>query len=124
MPWIVAEEISKLLKVDGYIFIETYFSFSSHERSWHFFQFSDMTLKVLFNKELGFECLETGISNPIVGRFSKFADSYLRYRPVSGLYCHFEYLCQKVREVNSFDWRTLSLEKAVEQSKYPEPKIR
>lgn len=122
MPWIVAEEISKLLKVDGYIFAETHFSFSSHERPWHFFQFSDMALKVLFNKKLGFECLETGMSNPIVGRFSKFADSYLRYRPVPGLYCHVEFLGQKVKEVNDFDWRTLNLDEELDNSKYPEPK--
>lgn len=122
MPWIVAEEISKLLKVDGYIFVETHFSFSSHERPWHFFQFSDMALKVLFNKNLGFECLDTGMSNPIVGRFSKFADSYLRYRPISGLYCHVEFLGQKVKESNDFDWRALDLDDAVDQSKYPEPK--
>lgn len=122
MPWIVAEEISKLLKVNGYIFVETHFSFSSHERPWHFFQFSDMALKVLFNKNLGFECLDTGMSNPIIGRFSKFADSYLRYRPISGLYCHVEFLGQKFKEVNDFDWRTLDLDDAVDQSKYPEPK--
>lgn len=37
MPWIVATEIAKLLKVGGIIFIETHFSHSSHERPWHFF---------------------------------------------------------------------------------------
>lgn len=124
MPWIVAEEISKLLKVGGHIFVETHFSFSSHERPWHFFQFSDMALKVLFNKNLGFECLETGMSNPIVGRFSRFADSYLRYRPISGLYCHVEFLGQKVKEAHDFDWRTLNLAEELDNSKYPEPKNR
>ena len=122
MPWIVAEEISKLLKVDGYIFVETHFSFSSHERPWHFFQFSDMALRVLFNKNLGFKCLDTGMSNPIVGRFSRFSDSYLRYTPVTGLYCHVEFLGKKVKEVNNFDWRTLNLAEELNNSKYPEPK--
>ncbi|NJN74586.1 MAG: class I SAM-dependent methyltransferase [Limnothrix sp. RL_2_0] len=37
MPWIVSTEISKLLKVGGFVFVETHFSFSSHERPWHFF---------------------------------------------------------------------------------------
>ena len=124
MPWIVAEEISKLLKVNGYVFIETHFSFSSHERPWHFFQFSDMALKVLFNKSLGFECLETGMSNPIVGRFSRFADSYLRYKPITGLYCHVEFLGQKVKNVNDFNWHTLNLDDVLEQSKYPKIKTR
>lgn len=124
MPWIVAEEISKLLKVGGHIFVETHFSFSSHERPWHFFQFSDMALKLLFNKGLGFECLETGMSNPIVGRFSKFADSYLKYRPIPGLYCHVEFLGKKVKDVDDFSWRTLNLNEALDHSKYPEPRNR
>ena len=38
MPWIVAIEIAKLLKVGGVVFIETHFSFSSHERPCNFFQ--------------------------------------------------------------------------------------
>ncbi len=37
VPWIVAQEINKLLNVDGYIFVETHYSFSCHERPWHFF---------------------------------------------------------------------------------------
>ena len=96
MPWIVATEIAKLLKVVGIVFIETHFSFSSHERPWHFFQFSDMALKALFSKSLGFECIEAGMSNPLVGRFSSLADGYLKNRPVAGLYCHSEYLGKKV----------------------------
>lgn len=75
MPWLVATEIAKMLKVGGHVFIETHFSYSSHERPWHFFQFSDMALKVLFSESLGFECLEAGMSNPLVGRFSSSAPS-------------------------------------------------
>ncbi len=74
MPWLVATEIAKLLNVGGHVFVETHFSYSSHERPWHFFQFTDMALKLLFNEALGFECIEAGVSNPIVGRFSTLAD--------------------------------------------------
>ena len=80
MPWVVSTEIAKLLKVGGIVFIETHFSFSSHERPWHFFQFSDMALKVLFSEALGFECIEAGMSNPMIGRFSSLADDYLKNR--------------------------------------------
>lgn len=123
MPWLVAVEISKLLNVGGLVFVETHFSFSSHERPWHFFQFSDMALKVLFSEALGFECLEAGMSNPIVGRFSSLADDYLKNRPVSGLYCHTEYLGKKTREVDfhDFDWSRLDLSKLVEGTSYPRP---
>jgi len=121
MPWIVATEIMKVLKVGGIVFIETHFSYSSHERPWHFFQFSDMALRVLFSEALGFECIEAGMSNPIVGRFSSLADECLKNKPVAGLYCHSEYLGKKVKDVNNFDWGKVNLIDVVRESKYPEP---
>ena len=121
MPWVVAIEISKLLKVGGIVFVETHFSFASHERPWHFFQFSDMALRALFSKALGFECIEAGMSNPLVGRFSSLADKYLKNRPVVGLYCHTEYLGKKIRDVDDFDWKTVDLFDIVGETKYPEP---
>jgi hypothetical protein len=123
MPWIVATEIAKILKVGGYVFVETHFSFGSHKRPWNFFQFSDMALKVLFSKALGFECIEAGMSNPIVGRFSSLADKCLRNTPVASLYCHSEYLGKKIRDVKDFDWSQINLASVVEGTKYPEPKV-
>jgi hypothetical protein len=119
MPWLVAHEISKLLKVGGAVFIDTHFSYSSHERPWHFFQFSDMALKVLFNEALGFECIEAGMSNPIVGRFSILAEENLRMKPVNGLYCNSKYYGRKVKEVSNFSWESLSLNDVVKNTKYP-----
>lgn len=121
MPWIVATEIAKVLKVGGIVFVETHFSFSSHERPWHFFQFSDMALRVLFPEALGFQCIEAGMSNPIVGRFSSLADRYLRNKPVTGLYCHSEYLGKKIRDVPDFDWAKESLDCIVAETRYPSP---
>jgi len=120
MPWLVATEIAKMLKVGGIVFVETHFSFSAHERPWNFFQFSDMGLKALFPPVLGFECIDVGMSNPIVGRFSSLADKYLRLRPVTGLYCHSEYLGKKVAEVSNFEWASLQLDEVVGNTKYPE----
>ncbi len=121
MPWLVATEIAKLLTVGGLVFVETHFSFSSHERPWHFFQFSDMALKVLFSEALGFQCLEAGMSNPIVGRFSSLADAYLKNRPVGGLYCHSEYLGKKVRHVDDFEWGRTDPETLSGGTAYPRP---
>ena len=95
MPWVVAVEIQKMLKVGGCVFIETHFSYTSHERPWHFFQFSDMGLRALFNDALGFDLLDSGMSNPVSGYFASNADSYLRYRAVAELYCHSEILCRE-----------------------------
>lgn len=122
MPWIVATEIAQVLKEGGFVFVETHFSYSSHERPWHFFQFSDMGLKVLFSEALGFECVEAGMSNPIVGRFSSLADTCLQNQKVKSLYCHSEYLGKKVRDVKNFDWKQIVLSNVVGETKYPAPK--
>lgn len=122
MPWLVAEEIAKVLKVGGVLAIETHFSFSSHERPWHFFHYTDMALKALFSPALGFECLDSGLSNPLVARFSTQAAPYLRNRRVTGLYCHSEYLGKKVRDVPDFSWNTADVNQVVAETKYPAPK--
>jgi SAM-dependent methyltransferase len=111
MPWLVAQEIAKLLKTGGIVFVETHFSYSSHERPWHFFQFSDMALKVLFSLALGIECIEAGLSNPMVARFSSLADENLRFMAVRGLYGHSAFLGRKIREVPDFNWNDLHLVK-------------
>lgn len=122
MPWLVAIEISKLLKIGGIVFVETHFSYSSHERPWHFFQFSDMGLRALFPEAMGFQCIDAGMSNPIVGRFSSLADFYLRYRPIKGLYCHSEYMGKKIRDVPNFAWENVSLTDVVGDTTYPHAK--
>jgi len=122
MPWVAATEIQKMLKVGGYVFIETHFSFSSHERPWHFFQFSDMGLRALFNDSLGFDLVGSGMSNPISGFFNHDADKYLRYLPLNELYCHSEILCKKRCEVESFDWNNVDIDSIVEGTRYPAPK--
>lgn len=122
MPWVVAEEIHKLLKVGGHIFVETHFSFSSHERPWHFFQFSDMGLQVLFNDALGFDLIDSGMSNPISGYFAHNADDYLKYRRVKELYCHSAILCIKRCDVNYFEWHNLNADNIVKGTRYPSPK--
>lgn len=121
MPWVVVEEIAKVLKVGGHAFIETHFSFSSHERPWNFFQFSDMGLRALFSPALGFECLEASMDNPIVGRFSAFAAPYLRFQPVTGLYCHSLFIGRKTRDVPDFRWCDADIDQVVGATQYPPP---
>jgi ubiquinone/menaquinone biosynthesis C-methylase UbiE len=123
MPWVVATEIARLLKPGGILFVETHFSYGSHERPWHFFQFSDMALRVLFSPALGFECIEAGASNPMIGRFSALADDYLKFTPVTGLYCHSEFLGRKTKDANHFDWNDVNLHEVVGGTKYPPPTL-
>lgn len=121
MPWIASQEIVKLLKVGGYIFVETHYSYSSHERPWHYFQFSENALEVLFNREMGIECLEKGVSNPLIAEFSKYAVKYLRGRKIPGLYCHSEFLGKKFKDVDDFNWYNVNVEDIYRGTKYIEP---
>ncbi|MDD3138672.1 MAG: class I SAM-dependent methyltransferase [Lachnospiraceae bacterium] len=122
MPWIASMEMIKLLKPGGYIFCETHYSYASHERPWHFFQFSEQALKVLFPKAAGITCVEAGVSNLLEGRFTKYSNEYLIGNRVPGLYCHSEFLGRKVQEINDFSWEQLELEDIVGESKYPPKK--
>lgn len=121
LPWMAAIEIVKLLKKDGYVFIETHYSYKSHERPWHFFQFSENALDVLFPQKFGMRCVRKGCSSPIEGRFSEEAADYLQGRLVPGLYCHSEYLGQKVEDVEEteLDWSKISLEDVRKGTEYP-----
>lgn len=122
MPWVAVLEIQKLLKVGGCVFVETHFSFSSHERPWNFFQFSDMGLRALFNDSLGFDLIESGMSNPIAGYFAHDADGYLKYSLVTELYCHSEILCRKRCDIQGFEWSDVSTDGIVGGTRYPLPK--
>jgi len=124
MPWIVAEEIQKLLNVGGYVFVETHFSFMSHERPWNFFQFSDMALRALFNDSLGFDLVDRGMSNPMSGFFAHAADRHLKYLPVTELYCHSAILCRKRCDVEGFDWHRVQLDGVVDGTRYPTSDLR
>ncbi len=124
MPWIIAEEISKVLNVGGHVCLETTFSFSEHELPWCFFQFHNQALEVLFCPELGFEVVESGLDTPIVGRFSHYAPEYLRGKLVTDLYCHSSLIAKKISSMKkskgdeNFNWRQVA-ERITLKSMYP-----
>jgi hypothetical protein len=124
MPWIVAEEIAKVLALGGHVCVETHFSYSEHELPWHFFQFNNRALEMLFCPELGFEVIDSGLDSPIVGRFSQFAPDYLRGREVPDLYCHSSIIAKKTSArradptEGTFDWRSV-LRRITTETSYP-----
>lgn len=122
MPWRVATEIIKLLKVNGFIFIETHYSYGSHERPWHFFQFSENALDVLFPEKFGMKCIKKGCSNLIEGKFSEYASEDLAGMAVMGMYCHSEYLGQKFEDVPDLSWDHVHLEDVARSTEYPRPR--
>ncbi|QNJ27082.1 methyltransferase [Synechococcus sp. SYN20] len=120
MPWVVAEEISKVLKVGGHVAIETHFSFSEHELPWHFFQFNSTALECMFNEVLGFDVIDSGLDSPIVGRFANEAAPNLRGNSVNDLYCHSSIIVRKNKSFNHelFSWRG-ALSTVVKNTMYP-----
>lgn len=121
MPWKVALEIIKLLKPGGYVFIETHYSFGSHARPWHFFQYSEEALNILFPQKFGMKCIKKSCSNLISGQFSEESSEYLKGKIVGGLYCHSEFIAQKVRDVpeKELSWDCVCLEDVTGKSQYP-----
>ncbi len=121
LPWKAAAEIIKLLKVNGCVFIETHYSYCSHERPWHFFQFSENALDALFPEKFGMQCLKKGCSNPIEGKFTEYATEDLAGLAVRGMYCHSEYLGKKIKEVGRLSLDELTLADVVKSTEYPRP---
>jgi hypothetical protein len=78
-----------------------------------------MGLRALFPAALGFECIEAGMSNPIVGRFSSLAEAALKYKRVTGLYCHSHFLGRKTHDVAQFDWKNVDLKQSLQGARYP-----
>jgi len=81
-----------------------------------------MGLKVLFNSTFGFRCIESGMSNQVVGKFAVSANDFLRGQPLGNMYCHSSYLGQKIAEAESYEWNRLNLLSVVEGTAYPAPK--
>lgn len=81
-----------------------------------------MALRVLFSPALGFKCIEAGMSNPMVGRFSSLADNYLKNRPIGGLYCHSNFLGKKIENIENFTWENVNINEVVGNTTYPKAK--
>lgn len=119
LPWVVAEEICKCLKSGGYIFVETHYSYKSHERPWHFFQFSEKGLAALFNEKNGIQCISAGVSTPLIAYFSSLSASYLCGKQATGLYCHSQFLGKKIKDVNPWQWDKDVLKTIYGNTSYP-----
>lgn len=61
MPWKVALEMNKVLKVGGQVMITSHHTWALHETPWDFWRFSDQAWRALFNEYTGFEIVETAL---------------------------------------------------------------
>lgn len=123
MPWVVAEEIAKVLRPGGVACIFTHFSWSEHEQPWHFFQFNSKGLESLFNRCLGFETIASGLGMPMVGRFAFDCDADHAGKAIAHLYCSSYVVSKKIEDHDisgdkPFDWRS-ALSSVYDGTLYP-----
>jgi hypothetical protein len=64
MPWVVATEMSKILRIGGLAFISTHQTTGLHDQPWDFWRFSDTAWDGLFNRLSGFEILGRALEDP------------------------------------------------------------
>jgi hypothetical protein len=64
MPWVVASEMSAVLRVGGIGYISTHQTLGMHDRPWDFWRFSDTAWDALFNPFTGFEIIARALENP------------------------------------------------------------
>ena len=64
MPWVVAEEMSRVLRLGGIACIATHQTLGMHDRPWDFWRFSDTAWDGLFNQLTGFEIVDRALENP------------------------------------------------------------
>lgn len=64
---------------------------------------------------------QKGCSNLIEGKFSEYASEDLAGMGIMGMYCHSEYLGQKIADVDDLSWDHLQLADVVRSTEYPRP---
>lgn len=66
MPWKVAVEIARVLRVGGLAYIHTHPSWPLHALPHDFFRFSKFAWAAIFNRHTGFELLSTTHADPLI----------------------------------------------------------
>jgi hypothetical protein len=65
MPWFVAAEMNRALRLGGIVYHKAPQCWPIHERPNDFFRFSDQALRVLFGPAYGFEPIDAGMMMPM-----------------------------------------------------------
>ena len=121
MPWVVAAEINKVLKIGGLAYHATHQTWPLHEAPWDFWRFSDEGLKVLFPEGMGFEVVQCGVFSPVRIHPEK-VEAGQESIPNEIAYGGSAILVRKVAELDptKFVWR-LNTAEATSRTHYPAP---
>jgi hypothetical protein len=122
MPWVVAAEINKVLKIGGLTFHSTHFAFPLHERPWDFWRYTDQSLRILFSPPLGFEVIRTAFGTPARMHPDTPRDD-LMHLPLEPVWMGISVLARKTANIDpeKFVWSASVADCLGEQSHYPPP---
>ncbi len=123
MPWVVAKEINKVLKIGGITFHISHFSWPIHETPWDFYRYSDEGFKALFPPAMGYTIIKAGLFSPLRMYFDTMTPGQeeLPFHPGFG---GAAILAEKKSDVDSekFRWDTTIEEVLGTASQYPKPR--
>ena len=122
MPWIVAREINRTLRMNGLVHITTHQTWPIHERPNDFWRFSDVAMKLLFGPMHGFEPLECGMYGRLSLHHRKPSTDYAEL-PFNVAYSTVFILARKVAEVDALPAEPGERELAELSRLYPPPTI-
>jgi hypothetical protein len=122
MPWVIAAEISKALKVGGLTFHSTHFAFPLHERPWDFWRYTDQALRVLFSPPLGFEVIGCAFDTP-VRLHPDVVSEDLIHLPLEAAWVGISMLARKTADIDpaKFVWSASVSSCLGGESHYPPP---
>jgi hypothetical protein len=115
MPWKVAIEMNRVMKVGGLVMCATHQAFPLHEEPWDFWRFSDRAWRGIFNQATGFRIIDTALGEraSVVAHFNHNATHGIEDGPA---FLGSAVLCEKIGET-SLRW-DVSLESLVDNM-YP-----
>jgi hypothetical protein len=65
MPWKVAIEMNKIMRIGAAGYIRTHQSIGMHDLPWDYWRFSDTAWPAIFNRRTGFEIVRTYLGEPM-----------------------------------------------------------
>jgi hypothetical protein len=120
MPWVVAKEINKVMKIGGFSFHASHFSWPIHEIPWDFYRYSDEGFKALFPPSMGFKTIKSGLFAPMRMYYDNVppGQEELPFFPGFG---GVGILSEKISDVDckKFNWDTSIEEILDKESAYP-----
>ena len=84
MPWKVALELNKVMRVGAVGYFVTHQALGMHDRPWDFWRYSDTAWNCIFNQFTGFRVLQAYLSQPMALVPHIYSDHWKGYEGAVG----------------------------------------